>query len=229
MIQSTNSSVLTNFKKKTNYKLVYMVDESIGSADPSALADMRKFANAVAVNKKSIYPDNQAFTIRQTDLVKNLQASGFSVFVYLLTNEFVSQAWDFFSDPTVEINSFVKGIGVDGIITDFPRTSTRYRSQNSCLKLGDNTPNYMLPVEGGFLLNNIVDPSVQPPALAPLPVLDASDVLEPPLPSVSTKPPPSNSVPPAVQPSAVGRRCVAMSIFGTLVTLILSGSFLLRI
>lgn len=224
MIQSTNSSVLTVFKQKTKYKLVYKVDESIGSADASSIEDMKKFANSVAVNKQSIYPVSQEFITGQTDVVKNLQSAGFSVFVYLLSNEFVSQAWDFFSDPTVEINSFVQGMGVDGVITDFPGTSTRYR-RNSCLKLGDKAPNYMIPVQGGSLLS-LVQPFALPPALAPLPVLDASDVVEPPLPSASTKP----SVPPAVQPSAAGRQCTAMPVlFASLVTIMLSGSILLLI
>ena len=128
MIQSTNSSVLSKFKRQTSYKLVYMVDETISNADASSLSDIKKFASSVAVSKKSIYPVSEAFITGQTDLVKNLQSAGLSVFVYVLRNEYLSQPWDFFSDPTVEINSFVQGTGVDGIITEFPGTVTQYKS-----------------------------------------------------------------------------------------------------
>ncbi|KAK8985868.1 hypothetical protein V6N11_037591 [Hibiscus sabdariffa] len=44
------------------------------------------------------------------------------------SNEFTAQAWDFFSDATVEINSFYAGAGINGVITDFPKTSDRYWS-----------------------------------------------------------------------------------------------------
>ena len=33
------------------------------------------------------------------------------------------------SDATVEINTFVKDAGIDGVITDFPKTANRYRSK----------------------------------------------------------------------------------------------------
>lgn len=53
---------------------------------------------------------------------------------------------------------------------------------NRCLNLGENKPNYMLPVEAGSLLQ-LVQP--QPPASAPSPVLEVSDVAEPPFPAVA--------------------------------------------
>lgn len=128
MIQSTSSSVLTKFKQQTGYTCIYKVDESISNADDSSIADIKKFASSVAVNKNSVYPENRAFITGQTDLVKNLQSAGFSVFVYVLRNEFTSQPWDFYADPIAEINSFVQGTGVDGIITEFPGTAARYKS-----------------------------------------------------------------------------------------------------
>jgi hypothetical protein len=51
-----------------------------------------------------------------------------SVFVETFSNEFVSQAFDFFSDSTVEINSFIQGAGINGVITDFPKSAHRYTS-----------------------------------------------------------------------------------------------------
>lgn len=68
---------------------------------------------------------------------------------------------------------------------------------NSCLKSG-NVPPYMSPVQGGSLLS-IMKAAVLPPALAPFPILDGADVVEPPLPPAIK---PSITAPPTSQPSA---------------------------
>lgn len=183
-IQSSNSSVLVSFKQKApKYKLLYTINEEVSDAAGPALADIKKFADAVAVEKNSIFPLSRHYMTTQTKLVENLQARGLSVYVYVLMNEFVSQAWDYFSDATVEINSFVQGAGVDGIITDFPATARRYKL-NTCQNMGNSTPNYMLPVQPGGLLQLMSTPAL-PPALSPLPVLSDSDVAEPPLPDTT--------------------------------------------
>lgn len=129
MIQSTNSSVLREFKEK-NYELVYRVDENIRDATDATINDIKQFASSMVVNKESVYPQNTAFIVRSTDIVSRLHKSNISVYVETFNNEFVSQAWDFFSDPTVEINSYVMGAGIDGVITSFPKTSAAYRSKN---------------------------------------------------------------------------------------------------
>ncbi|XP_077214821.1 glycerophosphodiester phosphodiesterase GDPDL4-like [Tasmannia lanceolata] len=183
-IQSTNSSVLTKFKQQTNHRLMYKIDEKISDVLNSSLKDIKMFADSVAIGKSSIFPQNSdAFIIRATSIVQKLQSFNVSVYAYLFRNEFVSQAWDFFSDPYVEINSFFQGAGVDGIITDFPGTARSYRS-NTCLKLGKNLPVYMSPVQAGGLMQLL---STIPPATAPLPALTESDVIEPPLPPVSER------------------------------------------
>ncbi|WOK92005.1 hypothetical protein Cni_G00696 [Canna indica] len=185
MILSTNSSVLVEFKQKTKYKLVYKIDESIRDAIASSITDIKEFADAVAIAKQSVYPVRDQFTTQQTDIVFKLQAAGLDVYAYLFQNEFVSQPWDFFSDATVEINTYIQGAGVDGIITDFPATARSYK-RNSCRRMGKNAPGYMSPVQGGGLLQ-LVSPQSMPPALAPMPVLRDSDVVEPPLPPVAPK------------------------------------------
>ncbi|KAK6947016.1 Glycerophosphodiester phosphodiesterase domain [Dillenia turbinata] len=187
MIESTNSSVLVEIKEKSNYERVYEVDENIRDALNATVEDIKTFATVVIVNKASVYPDNQAFLIDATNVVPRLQSFNLSVYARLFSNEFVSQAWDFFSDATVEINSFVTGAGVDGIITDFPRTSVRYR-RNRCLGLGNNTPAYMSPVTPGSLMQVITPPNLLP-AEAPFPVLTVPDVNEPPLPAVEAPAP----------------------------------------
>ena len=116
------------FKQQTKYNLSYMVHESISNADDSSIANIAKFAHSVAVDKKSIFPKNYGYIIGKTQVVERLKSAGLAVYVHVLRNEFVTHAWDYFRDPYVEINSFVKTAGVDGIITDSPRTTKFYRS-----------------------------------------------------------------------------------------------------
>ncbi|CAD5190909.1 glycerophosphodiester phosphodiesterase GDPDL3-like [Musa acuminata AAA Group] len=219
MILSKNSSVLIKFRQQTKYELVYMVDESISDMVNSSIMDIKQFAHMIAISKQSVYPVSQQFITGQTKLVQKLQSAGFAVYVYLFRNEFVSQPWDFLSDPTVEINMYVQGAAVDGIITEYPGTAAAYR-RNTCSKLGDQAPSYMSPVPIGGLLQ-IMDPQALPPTLAPMPSLHAADVVEPPLPAVSPKPSSfgageESGLPPS-QPS-YGRHLVA-SIFLSLVML----------
>ncbi|KAM0942972.1 putative glycerophosphodiester phosphodiesterase [Dioscorea sansibarensis] len=182
MIQSNSSSVLMKFKQQTKYNLSYMVHESISNADDSSIANIAKFAHSVAVDKKSIFPINYGYIIGKTQVVERLKSAGLAVYVHVLRNEFVTHAWDYFRDPYVEINSFVKTAGVDGIITDSPRTTKFYR-RNTCAK-SRGFPKYMESLEVGTLWSLII-PTALPPAIAPSPVLDAADVLESPLPSAS--------------------------------------------
>lgn len=225
-ILSSNSSVLVKFKQQTNYSLMYMIDESIRDVASSSIADIKKFADSVAINKESVYPSTHDFITKQTNIVSTLHKGGLSVYVYVLRNEFVSQAFDFFGDPIVEVNSFVLGVGVDGVITDFPGTARAYKS-NSCTKLGEDAPAYMMPVQIGGLMQLIATPD-QPPALAPFPLLEPSDVVEPALPPASKPavpaPPAGGSPPPPTpQPSSGPRRAapVVLSVVSLLVAALL--------
>ncbi|ESW14360.1 hypothetical protein PHAVU_008G274200 [Phaseolus vulgaris] len=205
-IQSTNSSVLLKFKEKTSYELVYKIDEIVGDAASAAVEDIKKFASAVIVSKDSVFSNNDKFLTSTTKIVPKLNAANLSVFVETFSNEFVSQSWDFFSDATVEINSYLnaEGVKIDGIITDFPKTADRYR-RNKCLNLGDKKPTYMDPVQPGGLFG-LITPGFLPPTEAPLPPLTESEVAEPALPPVvkiapassptaGTKAPPGNAQP----------------------------------
>lgn len=128
-IMSENSSVLSVFKQKTNYTLVYKVDEIISNADESSISNIKKFASVVALRKNSIFPQSLGFITLQTKVVKTLHSANISVYVFLVRNEFVSRPFDFFSDAIIEIYNYVQGASVDGIITDFPGTATSYKSQ----------------------------------------------------------------------------------------------------
>ncbi|CAD5334970.1 unnamed protein product [Arabidopsis thaliana] len=210
MIQSTNSSVLIDFKKQSRYETVYKVEETIRDILDTAIEDIKKFADAVVISKKSVFPTSESFTTGQTKLVERLQKFQLPVYVEVFRNEFVSQPWDFFADATVEINSHVTGAGINGTITEFPLTAARYK-RNSCLTRKD-VPPYMIPVQPAGLLT-IVSPASLPPAEAPSPVFTDADVTEPPLPPVSARAPTTTPGPQSTgEKSPNGQTRVALSL-----------------
>ncbi|KAK2639873.1 hypothetical protein Ddye_027668 [Dipteronia dyeriana] len=224
MIQSTNSSVLMKFKDNDKYEIVYKIEESIRDASNASVEDIKKFADSVVVNKVSVFPVNKAFITGLTDVVAKLQAFKLPVYVEVISNEFTSQAWDFFSDATVEINSFVLGTGINGIITDFPKTAARYRKNRCLSKDLKTTPSYMSPVQPGGLIQLVTAQDLQP-AQAQNPILTESDIAEPPLPPVAEKPPSSPgggsaaapTPPPNGQPKLTG--CIFLSSLAMLLAL----------
>uniref|UniRef100_A0A0E0IE15 glycerophosphodiester phosphodiesterase n=1 Tax=Oryza nivara TaxID=4536 RepID=A0A0E0IE15_ORYNI len=240
MIQSEDSAVLVNLKQlETKYKLVYTLPSTIGDASASSLVDVKKFADAVIVDRESIFPESQGFIMKETNLVKDLRSAGLAIYAQVFRNEFVSPPWDFFSDVTVEINSYVQLVNIDGIITDFPKTVRRYKiiypghimvsltvaacthavllAVNSCL--GVNMPSYMKPAQIGGLAQLLYGSQAQPPALAPMPVLNSSDVTEPPFPSAAPKNAPggaANGSTPAPGASPSGSQAAAVMRAGIL-------------
>ncbi|CAI0373993.1 unnamed protein product [Linum tenue] len=228
MIQSTNSSVLMKLKDKIQYELVYQVDETIGSADPSAVSDIKNFAHSVVISKQSVLAENNAFLTRLTDVVTKLQNANLPVYVQTFSNEFVSQPWDFFADINVELNTYILGTNISGVVTDFPKTPNRYR-KNRCLAQRNNTPPYMSIVPAGSLLGFIQEPSL-PPAQAPSLPLTESDIAEAPLPPVRNKS--TVDSPPAAQitrGSGLSKGAVAGLVVSVVVILIVAlGCFQLR-
>ncbi|KAK8485988.1 hypothetical protein V6N13_134061 [Hibiscus sabdariffa] len=221
MIQSSDSSVLMKFKSQTNYDLVYKINEDIGGTQNSTVDDIKRFATGVVISKDSVFPVNSAFITGVTSVVQRLQAANLSVYAETFSNEFTSQAWDFFSDATVEINSFFMGGGINGVVTDFPKTSNRYR-RNRCLNRGNRTPGYMSPVQPGSLYQLITAPYL-PPAEAPNPILTDADVVEPPLPPVAAKAPTSSPNSTAAAPrSPNGQPKVAASVILPLLTVLVA-------
>ena len=136
MIQSTDSSVLVEFRNQSKYETVYKVEKTISDISDSAIEEIKEFASAVVITKVSVFPTFYGFVTGQTNVVERLQKSQLPVYVELFQNEFVSQPFDFFSEATIEINSYVTGPGINGIMTEFPFKAERYRKvsvhQRSC-------------------------------------------------------------------------------------------------
>ncbi|GKV43802.1 hypothetical protein SLEP1_g51055 [Rubroshorea leprosula] len=226
MIQSRDSSVLRKVNSAGTYELVYRIDESIRDALNATVEDIKSFAHSVVVDSTSVFPVNDAdFLTGTTNVVTKLQSFKLLVYVETFSNEFTSQPWDFYSDATVQINTFYRGTGINGVVTDFPKTSARYR-RNRCLARGKETPSYMTPVLPGFFMGLIMAPALLPPAEAPSPVLTEQDVVEPPLPDAVAKSPstspgrsPSTSPPPNEQPKVTA--CVFVSNLAMLLAVLL--------
>jgi glycerophosphoryl diester phosphodiesterase len=131
LIQSKDSTVLVKLKQqKTKCKLVYTLPSGIGDVSSSSLKDIKKFAEAVVVDSKSVFTLSSDFIIRQNSLVQDLQSAGLALYAEVFRNEFVAQPLDFFGDETVEINYYVQSFNLSGIITDFPKTVRRYKSKS---------------------------------------------------------------------------------------------------
>ncbi|GKV43799.1 hypothetical protein SLEP1_g51052 [Rubroshorea leprosula] len=224
MIQSSNSSVLKKVNSAGTYELVYRVDQSIRDALNATVEDIKSFAHSVVVDRTSVFPMDEKFVTGTTDVVTKLQSFKLPVYVETFSNEFISQPWDFFSDATVQINTFYKVSGLNGVITDFPKTAARYR-RNRYLGKGKETPRYMIPAPPGFFMG-LIAPAFMPPADAPYPVLTVQDVVEPPLPDAVAKSPstspagsPSTSPPPNEQPKVTA--CVFVSNLAMLLVVLL--------
>ncbi|XP_060211368.1 glycerophosphodiester phosphodiesterase GDPDL3-like isoform X2 [Lycium barbarum] len=163
MIQSKDSSVLKEFKK-SSYELVYRIADDIRDIESSNISEIKSFATSIVLTKKSVFPSEEEFLVGKTDVVQKLQSSNLPVYVQGFNNEYASQVWDFFADSSVEINSYVAGAGIDGVITDFPGTAARYR-RSHCLGYKDRPP-YLSPIEPGGLLQFM--PPQYSPALPPI-------------------------------------------------------------
>ncbi|KAL6499666.1 hypothetical protein OROGR_027576 [Orobanche gracilis] len=220
-IQSDDTSVLSKYKGIRSYKRVLVVENKIGNAPKPTVDEIKKFAEAVNLLKSSVIKASGSMLTDMTKIVKELKDANLTVFVHTLRNEFISLAFDYWSDPNVEIATYIHSAKVDGIVTDFPATASRYfRSQCSDPK---SVPT-ILPAKPGEL-QSTVPPELLPPAEAPLPPLEAGNVVDPPLPAVTDvnrTSPAATPAPPSPPSSAwtnaanSGLSFVAIVVFATL-------------
>ncbi|XP_059454470.1 glycerophosphodiester phosphodiesterase GDPDL6-like [Corylus avellana] len=182
LIQSDDTSVLSKFASVPTYKRVLLFEDKMGDAPEQPVQEIKKYADAVAVTRTAITEVSGSFTSRSTNIVAEFQKANVSVYVYVLRNEYITLAFDYFSDPILEIATFIGGAGVDGVVTEYPGTASKYL-RSPCTN--SDKPEYnILPVQPGALIS-IVPPEGQPPAPAPLPPLKLGDIVDPPLPPVA--------------------------------------------
>ncbi|KAL0887097.1 hypothetical protein Bca101_011080 [Brassica carinata] len=183
LIQSDDSSVLAGFEAVPPYTRVLSIDKEIGDAPKASVDEIKKHADAVNILRSSLVTISDSFAAGKTNIVEEMHKGNISVYVSVLRNEYVSIAFDYFSDPTIEFATFIAGNGVDGVITEFPATAMRYL-RSPCSDLNKEQPYAILPAEAGSLIS-VANKEAQPPAIAPSPPLDAKDVIDPPLPPVA--------------------------------------------
>ncbi|KAI3496865.1 hypothetical protein L1887_39243 [Cichorium endivia] len=181
LIQSSEMKVLKSFKERNkNVELVYEVDENIRDVENSTVSKISRIADSVIIGKGSVYPKSSGFLISETNIVSNFQAFKLFVYVQVMSNEFTSQPWDVFSDPYVEIATYVQGAGVNGVITGFPATAAKYR-RSKCLHFQE-IPDYAKAAEPGALIKLMNELHVSmPPIGAPNPVLTDADLADAPI------------------------------------------------
>lgn len=126
LVQSDDSSVLSKFKDNPSYKRVMFLSEKIGSVPKKTAEEIKKYADAVNVPKTSVIEVYASYLYRLTDVVKELKDANLTVFVRTLKNEYTSLAFDYWSDPNIEIATYIQTAMVDGVVTDFPGTSSRF-------------------------------------------------------------------------------------------------------
>lgn len=136
LVQSDDSSVLSKFKDNPSYKRVMFLSEIIGNVPSKTAEEIKKYAEAVNIPKNSVIEVYSSYLYRLTNVVKELKNANIKVFVRTLKNEYTSLAFDYWSDPNIEIATYIQTAMVDGIVTDFPATTSRFVSksfQTQCL------------------------------------------------------------------------------------------------
>ncbi|KAK7304793.1 hypothetical protein VNO77_42682 [Canavalia gladiata] len=180
MIQSDDSSVLSKYKDIPSFKRVLLIENKVGDVPKQSMDEIKKYAEAVNLPKSSVIKAYGSLLTGMTNTVKELKGANLTVFVGILKNEYTSLAFDYWSDPNVEIATYIHIAKVDGIVTDFPATANRYMRS---LCSDPNHESAILPAKPGDLQSTI-QPELQPPAEAPLPPLVVANVVDPPLPTV---------------------------------------------
>ncbi|KAL8239653.1 hypothetical protein R6Q59_016220 [Mikania micrantha] len=135
------------------------------------------------VVKESIVQESKIFfSTGSTKIVEEMHAANISVYVSGFSTETLSMMLDFYSDPYIELISFLAE-GIDGVITDNPKTASAFM-RSPCVDPNSTAPFVFNPIKPGDYLAQ-VEPAVLPPSAPPLPPLQVSDVVDPPLPPVN--------------------------------------------
>ncbi|KAJ4810513.1 Glycerophosphodiester phosphodiesterase [Rhynchospora pubera] len=181
-IQSDDTAVLSAFKTNTSYKRVLMIKETVSSIPVPSVTEIKQYADAVSINRFSVTKRTGFFLSGFTDVAKTLKKANLTLFIHVLRNEFIAIPYDYFSDPIVEIDTYINPLEADGIVTEFPSTASRYL-RSPCVNPKANLEYTIVPSTPGQLVQ-AAGPGALPPAEAPAPILDPADVVDPPLPPV---------------------------------------------
>ncbi|KAG6519301.1 hypothetical protein ZIOFF_022794 [Zingiber officinale] len=201
---------------------ILTIKETISDAPKPTIDEIKQSADVVDLPRSSIGTVSGSFINGFTDIVKQMHTANMSVHVSVLRNEFMAIAFDYFSDPMVELATFVASVEVDGMVTEFPATAAAY-FRSPCSDPNAKLDYSILPIEPGSLLD-LAPPEALPPAEAPAPPLQVADIQDPPLPPVTNLSQASSVVaPPTTSPS--GQSANVPSITLCLLLLVLSSIY----
>ncbi|KAE8668552.1 Glycerophosphodiester phosphodiesterase GDPDL6 [Hibiscus syriacus] len=164
LIQLDDSLVLSMFRGVPAYERLLHITKPIGDVPESTINEIKKLADGVVV---------------------------ISVYVSILRNEFVALPYDSFADPTRELATYVAALEVDGVITEFPGTASRYDVKCGGKRCYAGSPcvdrKIEIAAEPGALLKQAASgaSALSPPANPANAPLEVADVVNPPLPAVS--------------------------------------------
>ena len=128
LIQSDDTSVLAKFKSSA-YQRVLLFTKPIADAPKPVIDDIKKYADPVNVVKESIVQESKIyFSTGLTKVIDEMHAANISVYVSGFSTETLSMMLDFYSDPYTELISFIAA-GIDGVITDNPKTASAFMSK----------------------------------------------------------------------------------------------------
>lgn len=111
--------MLSKFQGVPTYKRLLHIKEPIGDAPKRTVDEIKKYADGVVLTRPSLISIDNGFTKAKTNVIDEMHAANISVYVFVLRNEFVALPFDFYADPTAELATYVAGVGVDGVITEF--------------------------------------------------------------------------------------------------------------
>lgn len=129
LISSGDTAVLEKFEELKKIKRIWRFEEKVSKASKKSVEELKKYADGVSVPRFSVISTDNGFTKSYTEIVKEFQDANLTVWAAILKNEYTEYAFDFFSDPILQAASYIEGAGVNGVVTEYPATVTRYLSK----------------------------------------------------------------------------------------------------
>ena len=123
-IQSFESGNLRELRKKTRVRLIQLVSGA-PAVDAAGLKDIATYADGIGPEKRLLIPvDAQGNLLPPTDLVQRAHAAGLLVHTWTVRveKEFLPAGYKGRAESEFEQ---LRGLGVDGIFTDFPDVAKR--------------------------------------------------------------------------------------------------------
>lgn len=149
-IQSFESANLQYLRARTELPLVQLMDEGSliydesgvravsvdipsygddrGGRQPTSLADVAKYANAIGPWKRQILRDVGKPLLLTTTVVEQAHEAGLRVHTYTFRNEPATLAPEYHGDPLDEYRRFYE-LGIDGVFSDFADTALKARAK----------------------------------------------------------------------------------------------------